>query len=87
MATLLPPPNKKIKIPSRVTELAIDLASVRGNVLCRFQSSDGTEAESSVTSEISIPISSSKVQLEALLNSLLENVRGFSLEKKYVVSN
>ena len=81
MATLLPPPNKKIRIPSRTVEPAIDLASVRGNVLCRFQSSDGTEAESHVTSEISIPINSSKVQLEALLNSLLENVRGLCWEK------
>ena len=75
MATLLPPLNKKIKLPSQITEPAIDLSNVRGNVVCRFQSSDGTEAESLVTSEISLPINSSKKQLEALLNNLLENVR------------
>ena len=77
MATVLPPPSKRVKLSDTASE-QIDLSTVNGNVLCQFRASDTGETTGST---IRIPSKTTAQELELLLNQLLNTVRIYSVKK------
>ena len=82
MATLLPPPPKRVK-PSLPSETPVDLSAVTGNVLCQFKAADTGEITGTT---IRIPARTSAKELELLLNQLLNNVNSDCLRRVNIIS-